>query len=324
MILGKIRINIGGAPACVLLAGLLAGCQAGPGQAAGETLPHAATEPTGAAAAASIGPYDKLGAVLWSQQAAEHRASALQAFAWARVMFDQAVSDPSWTAALEQEGDVTGLRPAVIVDVDETVLDNSPFQARMVKEQASFDRDAWNEWTREAQAGPVPGALEFARYVASRGGRMFYVTNRDASAEADTRKNLQALGFPLDAEVDTVLMRGERPQWSGDKTPRRAHVAKEHRVVLLIGDNLGDFAPASANKAPRAQRNQAATEDYRGYWGRKWIMIPNPMYGTWESAALEYQTPSSDSERVRRELGALDERRPAAAPGTSAASASGQ
>lgn len=285
---------------------VLPGCQTAPRPVDAATTPDTAG-PTGA--------YDKLGTVLWVQHAAEYRASALQAFAWAQDMLDKALADRTWTAALEQrqgqqtgqKGDYAGLPPAVIVDVDETVLDNSPYQARLVREQGSFTVESWHGWAHEQQAAPVPGALEFARYAASKQVRVFYITNRDVAVEADTRENLAQQGFPLDPEVDTLLMANEKPAWTSDKTSRRAEVARTHRILLLVGDNLGDFAPD--DRVPEDQRNASVSAQYRDYWGTRWIVIPNPMYGTWESAALDYQKPPSTEARVRTQLDALDERR---------------
>jgi acid phosphatase len=38
-----------------------------------------------------------------------------------------------------------GLPPALIVDIDETMLDNSPYQARLVRDGKSFDDASWND-----------------------------------------------------------------------------------------------------------------------------------------------------------------------------------
>jgi acid phosphatase len=233
-------------------------------------------------AAGSAAAHENLNAVLWVQTALEYEASALQAFRLAQMQLDAALADPRWTAAIEQQGDASNLPPAVIVDVDETVLDNSYYQARMIRDNASYASATWDPWVEEARATAVPGAVEFAQYAAKKGVTVFYVTNRTANLEAATRRNLAAENFPLTGTVDTVLVRGERPEWSASaKGPRRAFVAGTYRILLLVGDDLGDFVVDGSGTPEERETRAAAQSDW---WGRRWIMIPNPTYGSWERA----------------------------------------
>lgn len=227
---------------------------------------------------------ENLNAVLWIQSALEYRASALLAYRTAQHQLDVALNTPSWTAAIEQPDSSPALPPAVIVDVDETVLDNSFYQARMARNRTAYSEQTWNAWVEERQATAIPGALEFARYAVERGVLLFYVTNRTQQSEHATRNNLATLGFPLDPTVDTVLTRGERPEWQASgKGPRRAHVAQHFRILLLIGDDLGDFV-VDAGGTPEQRKSR--TEPYDDRWGRQWIMLPNPTYGSWERAII--------------------------------------
>jgi 5'-nucleotidase (lipoprotein e(P4) family) len=226
--------------------------------------------------------HENLNAVLWVQTALEYEASAIQAYKLAEIQLDAALKDPSWTAAIEQTGRPGALKPAVIVDVDETVLDNSYYQARMIRDNTAYSSATWDPWVQESAATAIPGALAFARFAASRGVTIFYITNRTSNLEAATRANLAAAGFPLTDGVDTILTRGERPDWqASSKAPRRAHVARDYRILLLIGDDLGDFiADAAGTPAER----QAKTAPQTSWWGERWIMLPNPTYGSWERA----------------------------------------
>ncbi|MGH9458717.1 MAG: 5'-nucleotidase, lipoprotein e(P4) family, partial [Thermoanaerobaculia bacterium] len=223
-------------------------------------------------------------ATLWLQTAAEYRAAALQTFTTAGRAVEDALADPVWTAAVEQETAPAGLPPAVIVDIDETVLDNSPYEARLIRDRETFSGETWNAWVEERAALAVPGAVEFAREAAARGVTVFYVSNRDASAELATRENLRAAGFPLDRRTDVVLLRGERGWTESDKSARRAAVASTHRILLLVGDDLGDFLPNV--RVSRAERD-ALVSRYEEKWGTSWFVVPNPMYGSWERAILE-------------------------------------
>ena len=238
-------------------------------------------------------PHENLNAVVWMQTAEEYEATALQAYRLAQMQIDAALKDPSWTAALEQTGDFATLPPAVVLDIDETVLDNSYFQARQVRDRFTYSEERWGGWVREARATAIPGALAFTQYAATNGVTVFYISNRQAPLEEPTRKNLAALGFPLNDKVDTVLSRSERPEWqASDKGPRRQHVAREYRILLLIGDDLGDFV---VNAAGTLEERRARTAPQADWWGRRWIMLPNPSYGSWERAVIGSATDPLDA-----------------------------
>lgn len=238
---------------------------------------------------------EKLMPTLWVQTSVEWRALAVQAYRTARTSLDAALKEKRWTAALEQSGFYRKLPPAIILDIDETVLDNSPAQARQVLARSGFTVEGWNEWVREAAAEEIPGSSEFCRYAASRKVTVFYLSNRDAGSEADTRRNLQRLGFPLAEGTDTVLLRGEKPEWQSEKTPRRRMVAERYRVLLLVGDDFGDFA-AGVRTGVEQRREISSANGER--WGKQWIMIPNPGYGSWEGALLEPERPTTPLEQL--------------------------
>jgi acid phosphatase len=183
------------------------------------------------------------------------------------------------------------------MDLDETVLDNSPFAGRMVRDRVPFDQRLWSEWVSRAEAGALPGSLEFIRRALDRGVAVFYVTNRSADQEAATRANLERLGLALPAGTDTVLMSRERPEWRSDKGPRRAHVAATHRILLLLGDDLGDFV-SGAQDTPENRVALAGRHDDK--WGMRWFLIPNPMNGSWEMSLYEGFPP--DDEVLRSKL----------------------
>lgn len=249
--------------------------------------------------------HDGLNAALWTQTAVEFEGLTRGMYSLATLRLEEALADTTWTASLEQlaMGNYTGLPTAVILDVDETVLDNSPFQARLVEDDMLYNSVLWNDWVREEKASPIPGALEFTRYAASRGVAVFYVTNRDAPVDAATRNNLAATGFPLDPDMDTVITQGEREEWrSSDKTPRRAFVAKDYRILLLIGDNFGDFTGASRGTVEERSRS---AEGFAPYWGKKWIVLPNPQYGSWEAATFDFEYGLPENEKRLRKYGWL-------------------
>ncbi|HEX2889343.1 5'-nucleotidase, lipoprotein e(P4) family [Vineibacter terrae] len=237
-----------------------------------------------AAARAQDGPppHDALLATLWMQRSVEYKASCLAAYTLARIRLDQALADTKWTAApAEQSGAYESLPPAVILDIDETVLDNSAYQVWMIKADQTFDSKTWTKFVSAEMSTAIPGALEFTRYADAKGIKVFYITNRSAEEEAPTRRNMERLGFPMGGNVDTFLMARERPDWGSAKGTRRAHVAKDYRVLLSLGDNFGDFV--DAYRGSEADRLKVYQENIER-WGREWIMLPNPSYGSFDTA----------------------------------------
>ncbi|RME51229.1 MAG: hypothetical protein D6795_08640 [Deltaproteobacteria bacterium] len=251
-----------------------------------------------------VPPHDNLNATLWMSHAAEYRMVVREIYAAAQRSLDAALADPTWHAALEQGEDAAGLPPAIIVDIDETVLDNTPYQARLVRENTTYSPASWQRWVREARARALPGAKAFLQYAAGRGVRVFYVTNRDAQVEEATRKNLVSEGLPLAEGEDTVLTRHEREGWGSDKTSRRAYVAQRYRILLLLGDDLNDFV-SGARTSPSERLSLARRHE--DAWGSKWFLFPNPTYGSWEGALydFEYRRPTEEK-RLKKHRYLLD------------------
>ena len=257
----------------------------------------------GCASAPSSRP--NLDATLWVQTAAEYDAVARSVYVAALAQLPALLADSARSAALEQVADFSALPPAVILDVDETVLDNSPYQARLLVSGESYSSDSWADWVDERIAEAVPGALEFTTGAAALGITVFYVTNRRAHQEQATRDNLDALGFPLRNDVDVILMRGEQPDWNSPKSGRRRVVAGTHRVLMLVGDDLNDFVDVDGLTV--AGRNEVA-RGYSEYWGQRWRMLPNPTYGSWERALFDSDFGLEPSERTDRKAEHLEPR----------------
>ena len=246
--------------------------------------------------------HENLNATVWMQTAVEYEASALQAYRAAHAALDAALTDPSWTAATEQTGRVSSLPPAIVLDLDETVLDNSAFEARLIADDAPYSDAAFDDWCREEKAGAVPGAVAFLKYAKSRGVTPIYVTNRSAAVETATRHVLARLGIPVETATDVVLARHEQGWETSDKGARRAYVAQRYRILLLVGDNFEDFV--SVRDKSMAGRDQLAAK-YTEWWGAKWIVLPNPTYGSWEQAITLGAPPGDEAAAVARKYAAL-------------------
>lgn len=205
-----------------------------------------------------------LSATLYVQTAAEYQALCYQAYNVARWRLDQALD------SVMTQGET---KYAVVVDIDETVLDNSPWQAKTIIEHETWPA-YWQEWVDRAEALAVPGALDFLSYASARGVDVFYVSNREVADIPATMRNLEALGFP-NVEETYMLFKS-----SGDgKELRRSRIASDYEILLLCGDNLGDFD--SIFDADDKEARDEAVNARRDLFGSRWIVLPNPYYGTW-------------------------------------------
>lgn len=235
-------------------------------------------------------------ATLWVQNAAEFTAITVQNYNTAERMLSLSLEDSFWTASVNQEeaGNYQSLPPAIIMDLDETVLDNSPFQARMIKQGKTFNIEDWNAWCNEANAEAIPGAVEFTNYAADQGIRIFYISNRSHDVEAATRRNLIEAGFPVPDSLDTIMSNGEEPGWSSSKVQRRSIVENNYRVLMSFGDDFNDFLPAK-NITQKERANLVL--QHADKFGRMWFMFPNPIYGSWEDALFDFEDDLTEVER---------------------------
>ncbi|NIJ40761.1 acid phosphatase [Parvibaculum indicum] len=276
-----------GISAVGIMAGLILAIGTVPGMAA-ETSPPAQN--------------DGFGAALWMQSSTEYKAAALSAYALARIRLDEALADPAWTAATEQTDDYEALPPAVVVDVDETVLDNSAYMAHLIATGEHFSFKSWDAFVKDEVSTPIPGALAFAKYATSKGVKIFYVTNRPVGEKEATRGNLVKMGFPMGGNVETVLTQDPAQGWDEYKGKRRAFIVRNYRIVLLMGDNFGDFTDRF--KGTAADRLKVFEAD-KAHWGHDWIMLPNPTYGSWEQAPFKGDYSLSAAERRKLQMEAL-------------------
>lgn len=201
---------------------------------------------------------------LWFQHSAEMRASFYQAFNLAEIMLKKHL-----------EGIPANARPAIVIDIDETVLDNSPFQGQVILDAKPYSQAFWEEWTSQSLAETLPGALDFLNLAKEKGVEVFYVTNRKESERQATLKNLFEQGLPF-AEDKYLILRTDE----GSKESRRKKIAETHSILLLIGDNLNDLAEVFENR--NENNGFGAVDEFKEEFGNRFIILPNPMYGEWE------------------------------------------
>jgi endonuclease/exonuclease/phosphatase family metal-dependent hydrolase len=164
------------------------------------------------------------------------------------------------------------------------VLDNTVYQARLLRDRATYNSASWGEWVRAGEAEALPGARDFIAAARRLGHTVFYISNRDCTtpkptaddpcpAKTATLRNLVTLGIDPKPDPDRLLLRAERPDWVSGKSARRKFISTNYRIVALVGDDLGDFVDPQAYAADRARLEP--------HFGVDWFLLPNPIYGSW-------------------------------------------
>ncbi len=288
-------------PTTLLTLALLAGC------ATTKPQPAVVAPAPEATAVVSVAANDNLNAVAWSQTAIEHDLIYLQTYRDAQSRLLAAVRDPQWDALgkADRVAPLKGLKPAVILDIDETVLDNSPYQARVVKGGGEFNEADWAAWCREAQARALPGAVEFTQFAAQHGIAVIYISNRAKDLDQATLANLRQAGLPVSGPqaflgLGTVV--DDCEQAGSEKGCRRQLVARHYRVLMQFGDQIGDFVDVNANTTDGRRK---AVADYLPWLGTRWFVLPNPTYGSWEAALFNNDWSAPLEQRRQQKIDAM-------------------
>lgn len=219
-------------------------------------------------------------AVLFVQTAAEYRALCYQAYNAGEQQLRAIADTTSSTENL-----------AVVLDLDETVLDNSPYTAWQIEANLPYSKETWAQWTDQAAADLVPGVKRFLNLADSLGFGIFYISNRDTSALNDTWKNMGIYDLPQ-IEPDHFYLKTT----TSDKTERRDAVRdRGYEIVLFAGDNLGDY---------NARWDKASTSDRRNYadaarddFGTRFLILPGPLYGSWLASLYDYDWSLTEEQR---------------------------
>ncbi|MFQ6371609.1 5'-nucleotidase, lipoprotein e(P4) family [Shewanella sp. YIC-542] len=220
-------------------------------------------------------------AVLWMQHAGEYRALCYQAYNTAMMAFDAAKARNSG-------------KLAVMVDLDETMLDNTPYAAWQIQQHKPYESASWNKWVNAVQTPALAGAVAFANYVTKQGGTMFYVSNRSVRTFEATKANLLQAGFP---NVSDVTLRLKRE--TSDKAPRLQSIeADGYKVVLFLGDNLNDFPELNTYHQLNEVRN-ATVDAHQQAFGQRFVLLPNPSYGDWEPGLGKGYYQLSDEQKAQ-------------------------
>ena len=232
-------------------------------------------------------------ATVWFQKSAENRAIYYQNFNFAKSILESSFKGKLFNKFKKE-------KPlAVITDIDETILDNSPYNAQLLETGKSYNKESWAEWVMEKRAKALPGALDFCKYAEENGIEIFYVSNRHTDRIDATIENLIKEGFPF-ANKEHVLLKTE----TSDKTARRNKVFENYNVILLMGDNLRDFDEIFGGRGDDLGFN--VVSENKDKFGTEFIVFPNPIYGEWEKAVYKGDFSKSDLEKRQMRKDVLD------------------
>jgi 5'-nucleotidase (lipoprotein e(P4) family) len=291
-----------------MLLGMLLLCACA-GQAPRSTAPSPTTATSAIAQTATpaVAADDNLNAVAWTQTALEHDLVYRETFRSAQAQLLAALKDKQWDALPTEDriAPYKNLKPAVILDIDETVLDNSPYQARLIRKGGEFNEADWAAWCKEERARALPGAVAFTQFAARHGIAVIYISNRAQDLDTATLDNLRKVGLPVsgpDAFLGLGTLLPGCDQVGTEKNCRRQLVSKHYRVLMQFGDQLGDFVTVLSNTpAGRAQ----AMAPYAEWIGSRWFVLPNPTYGAWEPALFNNDWTLPRDQRRQRKIQAL-------------------
>ncbi|MBU1004014.1 MAG: hypothetical protein KKE73_15990 [Proteobacteria bacterium] len=274
----------------------------------------------------------EISAAFWGQDSQEYQGLTRMAYTHATRQLEQALSDPSWSAAVEQQdmvnkGLLKDLEAAVILDIDETVLNNSLCYAHARFQGRDMTSRDWDEWTEMAVAPALPGAVAFVNGAMDKGVHVFMVTNRWGVEREVTAINLRRMGFNVRDKLFHLVFKNDAPSrfchppqgiprdravsYDGWENPvcgwpykgaRRAAIARNYRILLLVGDSQGDFYSTPPepwmdsqtyirllNAELTPQERFEILDTYGHFYDDRWIQLPNAYYGHWLGSRFRYR-----------------------------------
>jgi len=226
-----------------------------------------------------------INATLWVQSSSEYRACCYQSFNFAKIALDNNLANAK-----------KGKPTAVVFDIDETVLDNSYFEAYLVQNDTSYTKENWKEWSDKMCATAVPGAIDFIKYAQSKNVEIVYISNRREDEVAATAENMKKLGFP-EVKAENYYYRTDE----SDKDARRAMVAEKYNIILLVGDNLADFDSYLDDRS--VNNGFDKVDELKDQFGSFFIVLPNPMYGNWEKPLQKDENKTSLQNKIDALIG---------------------
>ncbi len=167
----------------------------------------------------------------------------------------------------------------VLMDADETVIDNSLFERERQSCGGEFKDGQWESWVAASMARDVPGAAAFTNAVHRLGGLVGIVTNRRAADDAITRANLKQAGIWFDYEIGMAETSDKTVRWRGAVLALKKKFGGQPKAVMWVGDQVTDLA--ILGKTGEILRAMTQKDSGAGV-GVNLFLLPNPMYGNWQ------------------------------------------
>lgn len=230
---------------------------------------------------------ENISSIIWYQKSAEAKALYLQGYNIAT----------SRLVEIRKENP-NQKNMAVVLDIDETILDNSPFQATLAYSYMNYNKRLWNDWTSQKNAELLPGVERFFTVADSLGFEIFLVSNRYNSEKEVTFDNLRQFTLP-GLKIANILLRDD---YESSKKERRDSILSRYSIELLLGDNLGDFDDVFDTKTLEERDDKVRKMSDK--FGSKFIVFPNPMYGTWDEMMfrnMDGEQTAKNKSKIRKE-----------------------
>lgn len=229
---------------------------------------------------------ESVSAIVWYQKSAEAKALYFQGY---NVATSRIINI--------RNQNPNALNMAIVLDIDETILDNSPFQATLAYSYLNYNKRLWNEWTSQKDAELLPGVERFFTVADSLGFEIFLVSNRYNSEKKSTFENLQQFNLPGLKEENILLK-----EFESSKKERRESILSRYSIELLLGDNLGDFDDVFDTESLHEREHNVRKMSDK--FGSKFIVFPNPMYGVWDELmfrSIDVEQNTVTKSKIRKE-----------------------
>ena len=201
--------------------------------------------------------------VRWVKESTEYKALCHQVYNQAIEKLKKQLKHNNFSLNINNRDNYS-----VIMDLDETVLDNSDYQVDLISKNESFNMDSWAKWVKKEEAKLVPGAKRYINFLRKNNIQIIFISNRMHERLQSTKNNMKKLGIYSDHDI--YLLRKDK---ADKKTVRRKEVFTStgrmekfdsFKIIQYLGDAIGDFK----------------SKEYLKF-GLDQFIFPNPMYGKW-------------------------------------------
>ncbi len=229
-----------------------------------------------------LGIYDRPD-IYWIQTSNEYQNVTKSLYYLAQIQLDEILKNKEKSAFLEQKDNFKNLPPAVIMDIDDTILNTTNFAVYMnLNPNKGYSTKDWNKYVKQEISFAILGSVEFINYALSKGVTVFFVSNRTHDGFNATLNNLKKVGINVPNMKDRIMLVRGKKNWDSNKYNRYKEIAKKYYISMIIGDNMTDFLAPFAEDITYKEYKKL-NKIYASYIGKYWIQIPATTYGSWQN-----------------------------------------